>query len=183
MRNRFNKVCIILIILLFFKIENDKFQKRNKLKYSYTFEENDSLKTYNICIEDLKQREKFMPKVYRCPAGYKTIGYGHKLLKEERYKNIDSTKALDILKEDFNKALAEVNNKFKDSTYNWKLAHAHATFCLGFSRVVKAVKNKDLHKHIFYKKHNHYVKAKSLIEARNFEFALIQKNKYFLGQI
>jgi hypothetical protein len=173
MRNRFNKVCIILIILLLFKIENNKFQKRSKSKYYYTFEENDSLNIYNICIEELKQREKFMSKVYRCPAGYKTIGYGHKLLKEERFKMIDTTKALDILKEDFNKALTEVNNKFKDSSYNWKLAHAHATFCLGFSRVVKAVKNKDLHKHVFYKKNNHYVKAKSLIEARQFELALI----------
>jgi GH24 family phage-related lysozyme (muramidase) len=174
MRNSFNKVCTILVILLFFKIENNKLQKRSKSKCYYTFEENDSLKTYNICIEELKQREKFMPKVYRCPAGYKTIGYGHKLLKQERYKSIDSTKALILLKEDFNKALAEVNNKFKDSTYNWKLAHAHATFCLGFTKVVKAVKNKDLHKHVFYKKDNHYVKAKSLIEARNFELALIQ---------
>ena len=183
MKITFNKVYSILIILFFFKIENNKFQKRCKTKYCYKFEENDSLKTYNICIEELKEREKFMPKVYRCPAGYKTIGYGHKLLKEETYKNIDTTKAIQILKEDFNKALAEVNNKFKDSTYNWKLAHAHATFCLGFSRVIKAVKNKDLHKHIFYKKHNHYVKAKSLIEARKFELALIQKNKYFLGQI
>jgi len=173
MRNRFNKVCAILIILLFFKIENNKLQKRCKTKCYYTFEENDSLKTYNLCIEELKQREKFMPKVYRCPAGYKTIGYGHKLLKEERYKKIDSTKALEILKEDFNKAIAEVNNKFKDSTYKWKLAHAHFVFCLGIGNATTAIKNKTLHKYIYYKKNNRYIKAESLVRARQFELALI----------
>jgi GH24 family phage-related lysozyme (muramidase) len=176
MKTEFNKVCTILIILLFFKIENNKIQKRCKLKHYYTFEENDSLKIYNRCIEELKQRESFMPKVYRCPAGYKTIGYGHRLLKGERFKKIDTTKAIEILKEDFNKAIAEVNNKFKDSSYKWKLAHSHASFCLGFSRVVKAIKNKDLHKHVYYRKNNCLIKAKSLIQARQFELALINNN-------
>ena len=173
MKTTFNKACAILIILLFFKIENNRIQKRCKSKYCYKIEENDSLKIYNTCVEELKQREKFMSKVYRCPAGYKTIGYGHRLLKGERFKSIDTTKAIKILKEDFNKALAEVNNKFKDSSYNWKLAHAHASFCLGFSRVVKAIKNRDLHKHVYYRKNNSLIKAKSLIEAREFELALI----------
>ena len=176
MKTTFNKVCAILMVLLFFKFENNKFHKRNKQKCPYTFEENDSLKIYNECIKELKDREKFMSKVYRCPAGYKTIGYGHRLLKGERFKKIDTTKAIEILKEDFNKALTEINNKFKDSSYNWKLAHAHASFCLGFHRVVKAVKNKDLHKHVYYRKNNRYVKAKSLIEARQFELALINSN-------
>ena len=173
MRNSFNKVFAILIILLFFKIENNKTIKKSKSKSYYTFEENDSLKTYNLCIEELKQREKFIPKVYRCPAGYKTIGYGHKLLKEERFKKIDTIKALEILKEDFNKALVEVNNKFKDSTYKWKLAHAHFAFCLGIGNATTAIKNKTLHKYIYYRKNNRYIKAKSLVRARQFELALI----------
>ncbi len=161
------------MVLLFFKFENNKFHKRNKQNISHTFEENDSLNVYNECINELKEREKFMPKVYRCPAGFKTIGYGHRLLKGERFKSVDTTKAMEILKEDFNKALTEINNKFKDSSYNWKLAHAHASFCLGFNKVVKAVKNKDLHKHVYYRKNNRYIKAKSLIDARQFELALI----------
>jgi GH24 family phage-related lysozyme (muramidase) len=173
MKTEFNKVCAILMFLLFIKVENNNLHKRNYSKSNHTFEENDSLKIYNTCIEELKQRESFMSKVYKCPAGYKTIGYGHRLLKGERFKKIDTTKAIEILKEDFNKALTEVNNKFKDSTYKWRLAHAHASFCLGFNRVVKAVKNKDLHKHVYYKKNNRYIKAKSLIDARQFELALI----------
>ena len=173
MKTEFNKVCAILMFLLFIKVENNNLHKRNYSKINHTLEENDSLDVYNKCIEELKQRENFMPKVYRCPAGYKTIGYGHRLLKGERFKKIDTTKAIEILKKDFNKALIEVNNKFKDSSYNWKLAHAHASFCLGFNRVVKAVRNKDLHKHVYYRKNNRYVKAKSLIDARQFELALI----------
>jgi GH24 family phage-related lysozyme (muramidase) len=173
MKTEFNKVCAILMFLLFIKVENNNLYKRNYSKSNHTLEENDSLDVYNKCIEELKQRENFMPKIYRCPAGYKTIGYGHKLLKGERFKKIDTTKAIEILKEDFNKALVEVNNKFRDSSYNWKLAHAHASFCLGFNRVVKAVRNKDLHKHVYYRKNNRYVKAKSLIDARQFELALI----------
>jgi lysozyme len=176
MKITFNKVYVILIILLFLKIENNKFQKRCKTKYCYKFEENDSLKIYNMCIEELKEREKFMPKVYKCPAGYKTIGYGHKLLKNERLRNIDTIQATQILKEDFNIALSEINNKFKDSSYKWKLAHSHASFCLGFSRVVKAIKNKDLYKHVYYRKNNCFIKAKSLIQARQFELSLINSN-------
>lgn len=178
MRLTFNKVSAILLFLVFFKIENNKIFKKTFSKREYAFE-SDSLKIYNQCIEELKQRETFVSKVYRCPAGYKTIGYGHRLLKDEKYKSIDTTKAIEILKEDFNKALVEVNNKFRDSTYNWKLAHAHATFCLGFSRVVKAVKNKDLYKHVYYRKNNRFIKAKSLINARKFELALINSNYAF----
>ncbi len=173
MKKTFNKVCGILVFLLFIKVENNRIHKSKKtIKYVFVTED-DSTKIYNQCIEELKQREKFMPKVYKCPAGYKTIGYGHKLLKEERYKKIDSTKALEILKEDFNKALAEVNNKFKDSTYNWKLAHAHFVFCLGIGNATTAIKNKTLHKYIYYRKNNRYIKAKSLVRARQFELALI----------
>lgn len=175
MKTTFNKVCGILILLLFFKIENNKLHKKYNSKSYYTFEENDSLKFYNECINELKLREKFMPKIYKCPAGYKTIGYGHRLLKGERFKSIDTTKAIEILKEDFNKALVEINNKFKDSTYKWKLAHAHFAFCLGMKNAKEAIKNKSLHKYVYYRKNNKYIKAKSLIQAREFELALISK--------
>jgi GH24 family phage-related lysozyme (muramidase) len=173
MKTEFNKVCAILMFLLFLKIENNNLHKRNYSKINYTFEENDSLKVYNECIEELKEREKFISKVYRCPAGYKTIGYGHRLLKGERFKVIDSIQALKILKEDFNKAFTEINTKFKDSTYNWKLAHAHFAFCLGMKNAKEAIKNKSIHKYVYYRKNNRYIKAESLIRARQFELALI----------
>jgi GH24 family phage-related lysozyme (muramidase) len=173
MKTEFNKVCAILMFLLFLKVENNNLHKRNYSKTNYAFEENDSLKVYNECIEELKEREKFMSKVYRCPAGHKTIGYGHRLLKGERFKSIDTIKAMEILKEDFNKALVEINNKFKDSTYKWKLAHAHFAFCLGMKNAKEAIRNKSLHKYVYYRKNNKYIKAESLQKARAFELALI----------
>jgi lysozyme len=179
MKTEFNKVCIILMFLLFLKIENNNLHKKNYSKINYTFEENDSLKVYNECIEELKEREKFMSKVYRCPAGYKTIGYGHRLLKGERFRCIDTTKAIKILKEDFNKALVEINNKFKDSTYKWKLAHAHFAFCSGIGNAKKAIKNNTLHKYVYYKKNDKYIKAESLQKARAFELALIKSQYVF----
>ena len=172
METKFNKVLIILVFLLFIKFENNKFKythhSDNRLSFS-----NDSLKVYNDCIQELKQRESFVGKVYRCPAGYKTIGYGHRLLKNEKFKRIDSVKALQILKEDFNKALVEINNRFKDSTYKWKLAHAHFAFCLGMKNAKEAIKNKSIHKYVYYRKNNRYIKAESLVRAREFELSLI----------
>lgn len=40
-------------------------------------------------IELIKRFEGFSNKVYKCAAGYKTIGYGHKLLLGESYDFID----------------------------------------------------------------------------------------------
>jgi GH24 family phage-related lysozyme (muramidase) len=162
------------MFLFFVKLENVNDNNHN-MGSSFRKDFTDSLVTYNNCINELKVRETFVDKIYTCPAGYKTIGYGHRLVKGERYRRIDSLEALTILKNDFNKVLTEVNNKYNDSTYKWKLAHAHASFCLGFSRVVKAIKNKDLHKHVYYRKNNRYVKSKSLVKAREFELALINE--------
>lgn len=174
METKVNKVLIILAFLLFIKIENNKIKNVKEPSERFVIEsDSDSSKVYNECIEELKKREQFISKVYKCPAGYRTIGYGHKLLKGEKFKKIDSLKALEILKNDFNNALAEINNKFKDSTYKWKLAHAHFAFCLGIGNARTAIKNKTLHKYIYYRKNNRYIKAESLVRARQFELALI----------
>ena len=163
----------MLSFLLFIKIENNKIKKGHQPIERFAFE-NDSAKVYNECIEELKQRESFSSKIYKCPAGYKTIGYGHRVLKGERFRKLDSLQALKILKEDFNKALTEINNRFKDSTYKWKLAHAHFAFCLGIKNAKTAIKNNTLHKYVYYRKNNRYIKAESLVKAREFELALIQ---------
>lgn len=49
------------------------------------------------CIRLLKQFEGFKPKAYICPAGYKTIGYGHKLLAGECYFDISEIEAENLL--------------------------------------------------------------------------------------
>jgi lysozyme len=171
-------IAIFLIFLIFLKNKSNKNITYNMETYM-VINKIDSLNIQNKCLEELKKREKFMAQIYKCPAGYKTIGYGHKLLKGENYKSIDTIKANEILEKDFNKSLSSINKEFKDSTYKWKLAHAHASFCLGFSKVKKAIKNRDLHKHVYYRKNGKFKKSKSLVEARNFEIAIINHNNQY----
>lgn len=57
-------------------------------------------------VEHIKSFEFFSPRVYTCPAGYKTIGYGHLLLSTERYTELTSEQADEILYQDI--TLAEM---------------------------------------------------------------------------
>jgi lysozyme len=48
-------------------------------------------------LELIKRFEGFRPTVYKCCAGYSTIGYGHKLQKAEQYDVISEQQAHDLL--------------------------------------------------------------------------------------
>jgi lysozyme len=50
--------------------------------------------------EFIARWEGFKPTVYRCPAGYPTIGYGHRLRPGEAFIRITEGQALDLLMED-----------------------------------------------------------------------------------
>ena len=52
----------------------------------------------------IKKFEGFKPNVYICPAGKKTIGYGHKLFRGEKIMTVSEKDAESILKEDVRKA-------------------------------------------------------------------------------
>ncbi|MDW8136260.1 MAG: lysozyme [Thermodesulfobacterium sp.] len=55
------------------------------------------------CLELVKKFEGFSPKIYVCPAGYPTIGYGHVVTPEERekFKNgITEEEAEELLRQD-----------------------------------------------------------------------------------
>ena len=52
-------------------------------------------------VDLIKGFEGFSEKVYKCPAGYKTIGYGHLLQADERYEaGITKTQAGKLLRQD-----------------------------------------------------------------------------------
>ena len=53
-------------------------------------------------IELIKRFEGFSPKIYICPAGYPTIGYGHLIRSYERFSNdgISIDEATRLLKDD-----------------------------------------------------------------------------------
>lgn len=65
--------------------------------------------------------EKFEAKTYICPAGLLTIGYGHKLLKNEKYKAITHDIAMDLLKKDLKQAesavLRNINIPLSDNQF------------------------------------------------------------------
>ncbi len=56
-------------------------------------------------IEFIKSFEGYSPQAYLCPAGYKTIGYGHLLREGELLEEVTQTDALELLHQDI--AVAE----------------------------------------------------------------------------
>jgi len=61
--------------------------------------------TSNKGLEFIKSFESFSPTTYICPAGVRTIGYGHVLLRGEHYQGISMDMAEELLRKDL--AIAE----------------------------------------------------------------------------
>lgn len=51
-------------------------------------------------IKQIKEFEGFRASSYTCPAGFKTIGYGHILSEDNKLDNIDQKKAEELLMQD-----------------------------------------------------------------------------------
>jgi lysozyme len=62
------------------------------------------MRTSHKGVEFIKAFEKFSSAAYICPAGLRTIGYGHVLLHGESYQNISTMEAEEILKHDLKNA-------------------------------------------------------------------------------
>jgi lysozyme len=63
--------------------------------------------------ELIKNFEGFRREAYCCPAGYKTIGYGHVLDSNSKLNNISEIQAEELLNEDIQKAEAAVARNIK----------------------------------------------------------------------
>lgn len=61
-------------------------------------------------IELIKKFEGYSQVPYLCPAGYPTIGYGHKIAKNEKYDKISCHLAQDLLLIDLTKVQFSVLN-------------------------------------------------------------------------
>jgi len=61
-------------------------------------------------IELIKKFEGYSQVPYLCPAGYSTIGYGHKIAKNEKYDKISCHLAQDLLLIDLGKIQFSVLN-------------------------------------------------------------------------
>lgn len=80
----------------------------------------------------IKTFESFSPKTYICPAGFKTIGYGHLIKKNEKFGIITEEEAVILLKSDIlvaTRAVARyINSNITDSQFS---ALVSFTFNLG----------------------------------------------------
>ena len=66
-------------------------------------------------LDLIKRFEGFSPKVYVCPAGYRTIGYGHVVRPGENFSVIQEDYAEEILARDVQSAERSVLNLIKVS--------------------------------------------------------------------
>lgn len=94
----------------------------------------------NDFLIQLSKFEGFRPSVYTCPAGYKTIGFGHVLKANENYFNLTRSQAFDLLKSDVDKFANQVENDFYMSQLNdhQRLALVDFAFNLGFTYLKKS---------------------------------------------
>ncbi len=61
---------------------------------------NDGMKPSDVGIALIKRFEGFCAKVYTCPAGKPTIGYGHVVKPDERFGTLTEAQATDLLRAD-----------------------------------------------------------------------------------
>ncbi len=98
---------------------------------------------YEETIEVIKQHEGFANgKAYSCPAGYRTIGYGHIILPNESFSaQISRTEADRLLRKDFEKALQSAK-RISNLEGSRKLAIAHFIFAKGVGRYSRSTLRK-----------------------------------------
>ena len=112
------------------------------------------MKTSYKGIEFIKAFEKFSPKIYICPAGYKTIGYGHLIKNFENINgSINHDQALNLLKEDLHISESAIHRltyvKLKQNQFDMLVSF---TFNLGagaFQRsTLRAKVNREEHEYV-----------------------------------
>lgn len=148
-----------------------------------SFTENTVDEDYLNAIEHLKAFEGFRSKVYRDVNGSKTIGYGHHLLKGERYTVINDSIATLILENDLQVRLEHIENTYNISG-DTLLAFALFSFNCGIGTLDNALNNGLLtdptkllqycHYKVYDSKSNAiWHTSKKLLQRREYELALI----------
>ena len=129
---------------------------------------------YEKCINRLKIQENLRLKLYKCPSGYPTVGYGHRIKKKLLVKRISKSFAEYLLKKDFNVHIKIVKSKFNNKPAEEVYALALFSFNVGSKRALRIPKNYT--KYIYYKckKTKKYKISQNLINARKFEISLLE---------
>ena len=92
---------ILLAQLLFCRSNVSRIEPIQKKTFDYDY-------AYSRLLEYIKIHEGYRAKMYYCPAGYPTIGYGHLIRSHEQhlcYTSLSKEQADELLKKDFNKAI------------------------------------------------------------------------------
>lgn len=134
---------------------------------------------YDYTINNIKSVEGLSLKAYSCPANQLTIGYGHKILKGEKFVRFDIDQATSLLRYDFDKCYNLTDTLLP---YNKRLAIAHFIYCLGYGNYMKSTFRQNilnneyignnLLRFVKYKKDGKFVSSKRLYDARIFELKL-----------
>lgn len=162
------------------EIKSVKSIKNESLSY-------DKMSYFKATVRTLKSHESFVSKIYKCPAGYPTIGYGHRLRSgdKKKYKNgITKLQADELFIADVNRHFAEVVKLFPELSYNKQLALCAASFNLKVKSIkkiyadIKANPNNTRRWASMYKykhpKTGDMVASDGLLARRKFEIALYQ---------
>ena len=99
------------------------------------------------CIDLVKKFEGFRPKVYHCVAGYKTIGYGHRLNKLEIFDSICTAQAAELLHQDLDIAAIAVR---RNITYDLNQNQCDALCSFVFNVGAAALQRSTLRQKINY---------------------------------
>ena len=139
---------------------------------------------YNTTIEYIKVHEGFAGgKVYVCPGGYRTIGYGHLIRPGEYFTSLNKRQADSLLRIDFNRAIACIDIPL---SYNKRLAIAHFVFTRGIgtfnkSKLRECIINKQaidiqIMRYCYYKdRTSNYIYSTNSYKMRKFELELWKK--------
>ena len=86
---------------------------------------------YELIVQSIKMQEGFMPYKYYCPAGFLTIGYGHKITEQMHfYQPVSQQEAEELLRKDLDSAINFVRNT-TNLNHIQLLSIAHLVYNIG----------------------------------------------------
>lgn len=161
-----------------------------------------SSKLFATVVWHIKFYEGFRPTPYNCPAGKKTIGYGHVINKNFMLERVKENEASSILHDDFAEKLKAVRKEFPTYSKHEQYAIAMLAYNCGLnkfmnSNLLDAIKEykrgnadaKDVQRawHLWSKYRDPNTKkmktSKGLLERREFEAELFLNGEDFITSI
>jgi len=161
-----------------------------------------SSKLFATVVWHIKYYEGFRPTPYNCPAGKKTIGYGHIINKNFMLERVKENEASSILHDDFAEKLKAVRKEFPTYSKHEQYAIAMLAYNCGLnkfmnSNLLDAIKEykrgnadaKDVQRawHLWSKYRDPNTKkmktSKGLLERREFEVELFLNGEEFITEV